>query len=113
MNRKTFFWFVGRNFYLLLFLFFLAVFSVFMLFFNCRTSLEEIVRTEDVVGCAYGCTPIFKDNNIETGDIVDCNGEPLYEFMHGRCRLGKVSARIKHVSCSIGGSKDIYISLNT
>ena len=47
-----------------------------LLFFSpCKT---VITTSHEVVGCAYGCTPIFKDNNLSTGDIVDCNGTPYY-----------------------------------
>ena len=42
------------------------------------------VTVPTVVGCAYGCTPVWRNNDANTGDIIGCTGKPAYSFQH-RC----------------------------
>ena len=40
--------------------------------------IDGNITAHIVVGCAYGCDPIYFNNDAETGDIIDCNGTPKF-----------------------------------
>ena len=40
------------------------------------------ITVPTVVGCAYGCKPIWRNDDENTGDIIGCTGKPYYSFQH-------------------------------